>query len=121
MTTYNEAFFNAYVECALWSSGDLTDENGDDLENLDGYDVSPETLATMREECEAFISEDIETGYLDAQSAEQSGHDFWLTRCGHGAGFWDHGLGEIGEELSKRSKVWGSVDLYVGDDGLVYQ
>lgn len=26
---------------------------------------------------------------LDGYSAEQFGHDFWLSRCGHGTGFWD--------------------------------
>ncbi len=53
-------------------------------------------------------------------SSEQAGHDFWLTRNGHGAGFWDRGLGALGERLSKESKPYGSCDLYVGDDGQIY-
>lgn len=52
---------------------------------------------------------------------EHAGHDFWLNRCGHGAGFWDRGLGELGDRLSDAAKVYGNVDLYIGDDGLVYQ
>jgi len=31
----------------------------------------------------------------------QAGIDFWFTRNGHGVGFWDRGLGKIGEDLSK--------------------
>jgi hypothetical protein len=52
--------------------------------------------------------------------AARAGHDFWLTRNGHGAGFWDRGLGDLGERLSKAAKVYGEVYLYPGDDGKVY-
>jgi hypothetical protein len=47
------------------------------------------------------------------------GHDFWLTRNGHGAGFWDRGLGELGDFLTKMSKPFGEATLYVSDDGEV--
>ena len=42
-----------------------------------------------------------------------------LTRNGHGAGFWDRGLGALGERLTRAAKSHGSVDLYVNDDGKV--
>lgn len=48
-------------------------------------------------------------------------HDFWLTRCGHGCGFWDGDYGELGDRLTTAAKAFGEVDLYVGDDGLIYQ
>ena len=51
---------------------------------------------------------------------ERAGHDFWLTRNGHGAGFWDRGLGDLGDRLSNAAHVYGSVDPYVGDDNLVH-
>lgn len=47
----------------------------------------------------------------------QHGHDFSLTRNGHGAGFWDRGYGESGELLSKACKPYGSVDVYVTKRG----
>lgn len=31
---------------------------------------------------------------------EQAGHDFWLTRNGHGTGFWDRPKTMYGEELA---------------------
>lgn len=40
-------------------------------------------------------------------SAEQ------LTRNGHGAGFWDRGLGALGTELTNACKPYGGVDLYI--------
>lgn len=51
----------------------------------------------------------------------QNGHDFWLTRNGHGVGFWDRGYDkEVGDALTKASESFGEVDLYVGDDGRIY-
>ena len=41
-------------------------------------------------------------------SAELAGHDFALTRNGHGAGFWDRGLGAIGDMLTSECKPYGS-------------
>lgn len=49
-----------------------------------------------------------------------AGIDFWLTRNGHGAGFWDRGLGDVGTRLTCAAHNYGSVDLYAGDDGLIY-
>ena len=48
------------------------------------------------------------------------GHDFYLTREGHGTGFWDRGYGELGDRLSEAVKVYGSANVYIGDDGLIY-
>lgn len=72
----------------------------------------------MRETCADFIDANIED--LAGIDPEQAGHDFWLTRNRHGDGFWDRGLGERGERLSDAARVYSSVDLYVGDDGLIY-
>ena len=50
----------------------------------------------------------------------QAGHDFWLTRNRHGAGFWDRGLGERGQRLTDAAHVYGESYLSIGDDGKVY-
>lgn len=111
-----DTVLTAYVECALWSSTD------DDCEPLDANytldDISPDTLAVMRSDCEDFLTTNAEL--LGDMDPEQIGHDFWLTRNGHGAGFWDRGLGERGDKLTTMCKPYGSFDLYVGDDGLIY-
>ena len=53
---------------------------------------------------------------------QQAGHDFWLTRCGHGAGFWDRGLQQAGDDLTEAAQAphYNTVDLYIGDDGKIY-
>lgn len=106
----------AYIECALWSS---TDDECEPLDSsYDSDDLSDSARAEMERDCEDFYAANVVD--LMGIDAGQAGHDFWLTRNGHGAGFWDRGLGELGERLSRAAEVYGSVDLYVGDDQRIH-
>ena len=120
-----DAFTTAYIEAALWSSTDGDDTPLD--RNHDANDIHPETLTKMIEECrqfqqkyEEFIQdENVVAGRHSCD--EQAGHDFWLTRCGHGAGFWDGDWKEpAAEMLTDASKLFGEVELYVGDDDKIH-
>lgn len=52
---------------------------------------------------------------------EQIGHDLWLTRNGHGTGFWDRKLpGSLGNQLTAAAGAMGTSNAYLGDDGLHY-
>lgn len=114
---YLDEFVGQYLRTALWSS------HGDDGEPLDGLyevsDISDDATQAAYEECKDFILGNAQD-LAEIIDAGQAGHDFWLTRNGHGAGFWDRGLGELGDRLTEASKVYGESDLYVGDDGLVH-
>jgi hypothetical protein len=59
---------------------------------------------------------------LEALPKHQSaGHDFFLTRNGHGAGFWDRGYPEdLGEALSEASRKFGEADLLHEDGAFFY-
>lgn len=113
-------FTRAYITCALWSTNDGSDESGgcplDD--NYGPEDIAPSALAAIIRDCAAFQeahAEDIAT------DPSQAGHDFWLTRNGHGAGFWDGDWPEpAATRLTKAAKACGEVWLYVGDDGRIY-
>ena len=49
----------------------------------------------------------------------QVGHDWWLTTQGHGAGFWDRGLGTTGAALTATCEGYeGILDLYL-DEGVL--
>lgn len=116
----NDDFLAAYIECALWASMDNADESGGEPldANYSPEDIAPETLERMRADCAKFYAANRDD--IDGENA-RAGHDFWLTRNGHGAGFWDGGWPEeIGERLTAASKAFGEADLYVGDDGLIY-
>lgn len=121
-----DEFTQAYIECALWSSTDDSDESGGEPldANYGPEDLSLESLRAAVDECAAFQKEcsaDLELAYAvrPTYDAANAGHDFWLTRNGHGAGFWDRGLGAIGERLSKAAKAYGGVDLVVSE-GVIY-
>ncbi len=108
-----EKFLAGYIECALWSSYDSADDSGGEPldANYDESDLSETCLVSFREDCAQFLAANAED--LADIELEQAGHDFWLTRNGHGAGFWDRGLGALGERLTKAAHAYGSVDLYV--------
>ncbi len=132
-----DEFLNAYVEAALWSS---TDDEGEPLDrNHDESDLAPKTLARMRADCIEFlnhrlggrliaVAERLEAegrwslpGGAKCSVMAYAGHNFLLTRCGHGCGYcdgdWPKG---IGEGLDKIAKQFGTFDLYVGDDQLIH-
>jgi hypothetical protein len=121
-----EQFLNAYIQAALWL---CNDDNDDPLGiNFSEDDIAPESQDAMRADCAAFIADNealLQAAYASGgYDAGSAGHDYWLTRCGHGAGFWDRGLGDIGEKLSAacdwKAKHGGNRELYVGDDGKIY-
>lgn len=136
-----DPFTIAYLETALWAEHDNADENGGEPldANYDIGDFTAEALQRAKDVCNDFRqmewSEDRDPterterrtmtvqAWLDsidrpaASAAESDGHDFWLTRGGHGAGFWDRGYGDIGRIVTAACKTFGSDDVYVGDDG----
>lgn len=117
----NSAFLSQYIKTALWSS---TDEDGEPLDdNKDASDIAFETIKTMRTECACFLlkARRLIRKNVQDMTVEDAAHDFWLTRCGHGSGFWDGDWGDQGDALSSLAESFGNVDLYTGDDGRIYQ
>lgn len=115
-----DAIFQAYVETALWSSTDNADDSGGEPldANYSADDIDEQTLAQMRKDCADFV-EYARNALVGAELSDESiGHNFWLNRNGHGAGFWDLGIAQ-GDELSKLSKSFGYFDLYVGENGKI--
>ncbi len=112
-----DEFTRQYVETALWSSNDDHDQPLD--KNYGHEDIDDATLAQMIADCAAFQFTHGDRMDRDRnQDRSDGGHDFWLTRNGHGAGFWDGDWGKHdGDILSGASKQFGEVNLYVTDAG----
>ena len=115
-----DTFTKAYIIAALWSS---TDDHEEPLDsNYSADDLAPETLQQMITDCQKFQSQ---AGELIKDDLERAGHDFWLTRNGHGSGFWDgdweiaHGDTTVGNVLTDLSKKFKECNLYVAN-GKVY-
>lgn len=92
-TIDKDRFFTHYLEACLWT---------EEKEHLWIEDLPADTIKQMKADCKSFLDKAMMLGLLDTYNPnhqytieEQAGHDFWLTRNGHGAGFWD------------REHIWG--------------
>jgi hypothetical protein len=106
-------FTRAYIE-AIYFTED---------EEIGDAQLSDDAREMIAAECAEFQADPawLDAYLADAGTAEQAGHDFWLTRNGHGAGFWDGDWPEPhATALDCLSKRMGEIGAYLGDDGLVY-
>jgi len=106
-----------YLRTILWAEND---DGGEPLDkNYNVTNFSDEALQKAKEDCIVFIQKAGEL--LEGLDMGNIGHDFWLTRNGHGAGFWDGDYPEdIGNKLTDISHEFGESNAYVGDDGKIY-
>lgn len=123
-----DEMLGGYIAVALWSSTDEIDPEtgGDPMDaNYGPDDIHPDTLASMTAACELFLLSNDHYIADGPGDASQAGRDFWLTRCGHGTGFWDRGDDVwhpvARDAMDAYSRDAGNVDLYVGDDGMIHQ
>lgn len=110
-----DAFTSAYIECALWSSTHDDDLNTP-LDQVEA-EISPDELESIQYDCDKF--REMAGDLLFGWTHQQAGHDFWLTRNRHGAGFWDRGF-ENGHALTVIAQQFPELNLYIGDDGMIH-
>ena len=114
---------NAYLEAAFWT--DTIDEDGHvHAEDVYSFlDIAPDALDDVEADVRSFITANLPecTAWVRMFGWGQLGHDLWLTRNGHGTGFWDRRYASrLGERLTAMCKPMGESSLYVGDDGRVW-
>lgn len=105
-----------YIECMIWADSP-TDEDSIEIEY---DDISDSLNNIIVDDIEKFVSladklinEVLE---VDGYNLENVGHDFWLTRNGHGAGFWDGDLpNELGDKLTTIAESFKTFNLWVND------
>ncbi len=128
------AFTLGYLEAALWSSsieegfaaawnakhgGDFAADCSMQSFGFTIGDLDSSARANANTSCEQFIRAN--RADLAGEDASRAGHDFWLTRNGHGAGYWDGDYPEpAATRLTDSAHAFGSCDLYVGDDERIY-
>lgn len=118
-----DAAAESTAQTAAWTDGDLERElgdwEGDAPEPWEAQDLSESARHTLRDDSRAFYDQAHEILHRRGIEPAQWGHDLWLTRNGHGAGFWDRGLGEDGERLTRIARDMGEIHGMRGDDGRV--
>ncbi|WP_422023377.1 hypothetical protein [Pyruvatibacter mobilis] len=124
-----KAFISGYIDALFFTEG-LYEEDAIYGAHLD--DFAPDTLDELREDCLRFVNEHaplLRAAFVFAErkgidyDAERAGADLLFTRNRHGAGYWDRGLGAIGDALSELCRGdtdWPEVTPCMGDDGRVY-
>lgn len=127
MADLHAAVLNGYLTTALWASTDNSDDSGGDPldKNYGIEDIAPESLAKARADCERFLVSNADAlGSLAMKQVidwSTIGHDFWLTRNGHGAGFWDGDYPEPeASVLTASCKTFGELYPIVGDSGDIH-
>jgi len=125
-----DEFVRGYITAALWSTIDVSNEDEHLDARYDASDLSPDALKTMVGVCQAFVDaneDDLleyakEREYVrhrgEGTAWDYAGHDLWLTAAGHGCGFWDRDLGELGDRLTERCRKVEVPHLWAADGKL---
>lgn len=117
----------AYIRTALWATTDDSDTQLD--KNYRSTDLADGEFDKVQDLVSQFISHawsrlgqvSPPVQQWDRKQYLRAMHDFFLTRNGHGAGFWDGGWPEAeGKILTAVANSFGESQPYVGDDGLIY-
>ena len=88
------------------------------IESFSREDIEPDSLIRAYQDIKEFIrlaGDEAITEAIGEKGYEQLGHDIWLTRNGHGAGFFDHSY-ENEQRLMNAAQALKEVDLYINDD-----
>jgi len=105
----------SYLETLLWASGD--DHEFDDVTI---YDFSEDALKSSKADIETFIETINKNPNAIAEANEYDdrmlGHNFALSRNGHGAGFFDDN-NDILQMICRNTK---NAEPYLGDDKKVH-
>lgn len=118
-----ERFEDGYVEGVAWANVAFEDESRDG--GLEDVELPTDVEETLRQDARDFLEGEHVEQFVRAYvrrsglSFESAGLDFALTRNGHGAGYWDRGLGMLGDALTSLAKPYGSRTLGVALDGSI--
>lgn len=126
---YIEAMAEGYSDCLLWQAHYVADhdwvcnrtececETTQMNEDFSTEDFSDDLWDKIQQVCKDFF--DAKWTDLGDIDPHQAGHDFMLTRQGHGTGFWDRGLGDKGDRLTRHAKVYGEHNIEA-ENGFIY-
>ena len=113
----------AYLECATWLCGVFDEQGNVVYESLDDTDAMPNltALAAAEKQIRDFLCEEVDEIIERCKILpDQIGNNLFLTRNGHGTGFWDRGWGADGDRLTALCKPMGEDNAYLGDDGTIH-
>lgn len=116
---YAEDMLPHYLECAAWA--DMPEENERTRQCVLDFAPCAEEIALA--DCMRFVG--INWKIIKDCDPMQVAHDFWLTRNGHGAGFWDrseiYGGEENADKLTESAHSFGECDVFEHNGKLIIE
>lgn len=114
------AFIAGYVEALLWSS--VVEQDGETV-NADQFTLSTAGADRCAADCLLFcnVNGAFVARAVSLYGAAQAGHDFALTRNGHGAGYWDRDdlPEDLRQCLTAAAQAAGEANVWLNDEGEV--
>lgn len=119
-----DTFRRGYRTAMIWANTyDFSDNELSEVEATEAPDwcdsqLSDRVRAELNQQADDFLADEDVARMLvkvcgdieDPYDWGQAGHDFALTRAGHGAGYWDRGLDD-GDALTTAAESWGPATL----------
>lgn len=107
---------DAYLRAALFTA---SGEDGEPLNReFDVTDFDDTSRTEAYAVCASFVEQHaalLEEGESGVDP-DQAGHDLWMTRNGHGAGFWEEEWGKAGERLSTAAARLGEAHVFLSEN-----
>jgi hypothetical protein len=113
-----QEILKGYLTCALWTDEENLKESDENVW-LSAENITDESIADAKDDIVRFL--DLAGDSVKDLDSSGLGHDIWLTRNGHGAGFFDRGYdSHTTKRLMAAADALGVKDIYVGDDSRIY-
>jgi hypothetical protein len=110
-------FAVGYFQAAEWllDTDSPASEGGVDRDKLRGFSRAAIACgaADCATFCESYVAELAAYVTESGRDMESAGVDYFLSRNGHGAGFFDRGNGPVFRDLQQAARLDGTVDTYV--------
>jgi hypothetical protein len=105
-----------YLAAAEWLLDDESEpeEGGIDRDKVRGWsrDAQKEAKADCRDFLKAQAADIAIYCKESGRDMSSVGHDFWLSRNGHGAGFFDRGNHPVFDRLQAAARIYGGADVW---------
>lgn len=112
-----DEFTWGYVDALLWSTNDESREDGGDPldKNYSATDFTVESLVKILMDCQKFEDFMASKDWGGELTPAKAGHYYWLSREGHGTGFFDSDA-EHSDELQAAAEATGQryIEVYAG-------
>lgn len=115
-----DCFTQGYLQAMFFTDTGTGDDG--ELEYGTFAELAPVALAKIIADCERFQCQHAPLfAHMPPDREEEAGRDFWFTRNGLGAGFWDGDWREPeATTLAKASREFGKLRLCRGGDRCIY-